>query len=279
MKKTWIGRVPTALFLFLIYSAVYGAERPNFDALNTIQDTTFLLSTKRSGSNLLSTSLLAITRKPIAWLDWRNNLFTPDSEWKDHPSYNRLKLPLISDEPLLYRTHFKFAELAQIPSEYNRLIFLTRNPKELLYREFLLSAPPFTDPNQLFVDTFLDKYLQAFKTYNSWTNKTKRIVFYEDLIRNEDEIFSQLLEFMGEEPKYLDDFLQNKEEYKKRVLESYKAMHKHNRGGGSSTHGPSPIYYSKNASPKVLAYIDEYLKQSAPRTWVEHLKRFEETVN
>ncbi len=273
MKKIWIGK---ALFLLCIPCFIYGADRPDFDDLSSIKDATFLLSTKKSGSNWVSTSLSILTRRPISWLDYGNAIFSQGSKWRNHPSYNRLNLSLVSDEPLLYRTHFRLPKLMKVSSEQNKLIFVTRNPKELLFREFFLKFPPNESPDALFIETFLNQYLGAFHVYHSWNSNNKKLVFYEDFIRRNDEILLELLEFMGEEPKYLSDYIENKKMYMDRLLLSYQEQHKGNFGGSSSRQGPQEIYYSKNASFEVLAYIDEYIKTESPVFWEFYLKRFGE---
>jgi hypothetical protein len=276
MKKIWIGK---ALFLLCIPCVLYGTDRPDFDDLSSLKDVTFFLTTRKSGSNWVSTGLSLLTRRPIAWLDHGNAIFNPDSKWRNHPSYNRLKLPLISEEPLLYRTHFRWTQLMKVPSNQNKLIFVTRNPKELLFREFFLTSPCCESPDPSFIEAFLNQYLKAFHVYDSWTASTKKIVFYEDCIQRNDEILIDLLQFMGQEPNYLSDYIENKQIYRDRLLESYQEQHKGNFGGISSRQGPQEIYYSKNAYPHTLTYIDEYIKKVNPTIWEHYLKRFGEAAS
>ena len=113
LKKTSILII--TLFSFFLYSSIYCSEIPNFKKIWKSENVIFLLSTPKSGTNLVSASLSAITRKPIWWVKWGTNFFDPYSEYKNHISYNRLNLPLVCDIPLLYRTHYEFAELMQVP--------------------------------------------------------------------------------------------------------------------------------------------------------------------
>lgn len=265
--------------MLLLNFAIYGSEIPRMDRIWKSKNVTFFLSTTRSGSNLVTASLSAISRKPIWWLWWTDSIFDHSSECRKHPSYNRLGLPLISSIPLLYRTHYEFSLLMRVPSKLNKLIFVTRNPKELLFREFFLKSTSTVEPDSQFIETFLKRYLQAFKVYDSWFVENRRLVFYEDFINQGDEILVQLLQFMDEEPKYLDDFITNKQEYMSIMLESYARQHKRNSGGlSSSTDGPKSIYYTKNASLEILTYIDEYIEKEAPKIWELYLKRFQVVV-
>jgi hypothetical protein len=115
---------------------------------------TFFLSTPKSGTNVISGCLCALTRKPISWFYWGN------SPIQEHPSYNRLGLPLITETPLLYRTHYEFAQLKLVPSKINQLIFITRNPKELLYRKFFLEYSTSSYPTVSYIQNFLKEYLK-----------------------------------------------------------------------------------------------------------------------
>ena len=261
-------------FVCLVSFGIHASEIPYFNNISKSRNVTFLLSTTKSGTNLITGSLTALTRKPISWLSWGDSVLHPLSHWRSHPSYNRLELPLITIKPLLYRTHFGFSELREIQSDYNRLIFLTRNPKELIYRAFFLTSPTTNDPDQEFINSFLNRYLEAFDVYVSWFSDTKTIVFYEDFIKNGDEILLDLLQFMGEEPRFLEDFLENKQEYANRLLNSYRQQHKHNSGGLSAKEGPIDIYYSKNASSETLSSIDAFIEKRSPQAWEQYLKRF-----
>lgn len=266
------------LFLIFIQTAIYGSEVPNFKKIDKSRNVTFFLSTTKSGSNLVSASLSAITRKPISWLGWGNKIFDPSFEGRNNPSYNRLGLSFVSDKPLLYRTHYGLSKLMKVPSKLNKLIFVTRNPKELIYRKFFLQSPSLENPDSQFIEEFLDGYLQVFKVYNSWYPENRFIVFYEDFIDQDEVILLQVLEFMDEEPKFLDDFINNKQEYRIRLLNSYNQQHKDTAGGKSSIGKSKAIHYSKNASPEILTFIDEYIKRKAPNIWKQYLKRFQVSV-
>lgn len=252
----------------------FSSEIPNFNDLSQCNGVVLLLTTPRSGSNLISSGLSAMTRRPISWLKWGDSVFGPFSARKEHPSYNRLKLPLVSDIPLLYRTHYELDELQRIPATCNQLIFLTRNPKELIFRAYRLAHPGGESPDFAFIDSFLRKYLAPFKVYDAWDSNNKILIYYEDLIANENKILLDVLRFMGVSPTYLEDFISNKEEYKKRALDSYQKQHQGNNGGVSSVGCPKPIFYSQHARPEILSLIDEYIIKTEPNLWELYLKRF-----
>lgn len=256
------------LFLFVPF-LIFSSEIPNFDDLSRCKECVFLLTTPKSGSNLVSASLSAITRRPISWIRWGNNAL------KKHPSYNRLCLPLVSNKPLLYRTHYELDELIQIPSTGNKLIFLTRNPKELLFRAYRLTLSEKEEPDFLFIENFLNEYFEPFRVYQSWDERNRMLIYYEDFIAGCDQILLDILHFMQVEPTYFADFITNKENYLKQLLESYKKQHEQNKGGLSSIKGPQALFYSKGVSFETLSWIDHYIASVEPNLWEYYLKRFE----
>ena len=62
------------------------------------------------------------------------------------------------------------------------------------------------------------------------------------------ETLLEILQFMEEEPLFLEDFLINEQVYLARLLHSYTNQHVHNFGGSSSKKGPKAIHYTKNIS-------------------------------
>lgn len=261
-------------FLLLLHMSLSGSEYVNFTDSRKNKNKTFFLSTPKSGSNVITGCLSAITRKPISWFYYGNEIHNPDSKHRKHISYNRLELNLVSDIPLLYRTHYEYAQLSLVPSISNKLIFATRNPKELLYRSFYLSKSRSENPNKRFIKKFLNNYIKAFKVFEAWCPNTRKIIFYEDFITNDNEILIELLQFMQEPPLFYDDFLINKQDYLTQLLQSYSNQHKHNLGGSSSKHGTKALYYTRNASLEKLSFIDNYLQKKAPKIWDQYLKRF-----
>lgn len=270
---------PLFLGLMLLVTLVLEASQiPDFHNLSNTKGAIILMSTKRSGSNLVSGSLSAITRKPISWIEWENRIFESDSKFKTHMSYNRLKLPLISDQPLLYRTHHQFEKLKQIPSHLNQLIFVTRNPKELIFREFFLIKPGQEILDSGFIEEFLKTYLLSFEIYEAWDRQNRLLVFYEDFICHSDEMLLSILAFMREKPLFFEDYCLHREEYVARLLESYKIQHKRTNGGASSIKSCKAIYYTMNVPIEMLLHIDAYLEKEAPLIWKKYLKRFKTDI-
>lgn len=255
--------------LMVVPFLLWGSAIPNFSAMHTSKDVVVFLSTPRSGSNLVSGSLSAITRKPIGWLHWKGGFY--DHAKTSHPSYNRAGVPLVSRLPLVYRTHHFQSNIVQLRTDWNKLIFLTRNPKELLYRRVARSKEK---PSNQEIEQFFNYYLTTFEGYDSWDEDNKMLVFYEDFIQNGDEILLNILSFIGEEPVFFNDYIEHKEEYLQRMLQSYQEQHGIETAGISSQNGPKAIHYTASVPVEDLQALDRYIEQRAPHLWNNYLKRF-----
>ncbi len=250
------------LYVFIILwlcttSVLYSTE-------NKTENLTILLLSPRSGSNLLTCTLNSITRKPIGVFPSR----TINSY-----GMNRLNLDSVCSTPFIYRTD-SADTLKGVSSNLNNLILVSRNPKELLFRDHSISS--LKDLQSKEIKSFINTYLQRFKMYESWNPDNRYIVFYEDFINQEnEEIILDLLDFMGEEPTFFDDYVEHKEEYLYKILDSYRDQHKSKFGGKSSRNGPNTLYYTENKDPKLLQHIDQILQKKEPLIWEKYLKRFQ----
>ncbi|MBM3201444.1 MAG: sulfotransferase domain-containing protein [Chlamydiae bacterium] len=251
-------------FLF-VCSSLFASSIPVFENIKKTEDSIFLITTERSGSNWLSTSLSLITRKPISWIEWKYKIHV------NHPSYNRLNIELVSDNPLLYRTHLPNGLIKKVPRDKNKLIFLTRNPKEILFRSLLLKEMRETDKR---IWNFIDNYLEYFNLYESFHKTNRKLIFYEDFIHHHEEILLDVLDFMNEPATFWEDFILNKNFYFSSILSSYKDQHRSVDGGKSSQNGATEKFYSLDISKELLKKIDLYIQKAAPKIWEDHLSRF-----
>ncbi len=227
------------------------------------ENTVILLSSPQSGTNLVSCTLNAITRKPIG--DFRSGMIYENV-------MNRLQLDSICSTPFIYRTHYA-DDLKRVSSKLNKLIFVSRNLKELLFRDYLIFSLEDLQSDE--VQSFINTYLQRFKVYESWNPHNRYLVFYEDFINQEnDEITLALLDFVDEEPTFFYDYIEHKEEYLNKILDSYKNQHKA-KFGASSKNGAKALYYTKHRNSKILRSVDQILQKKEPLIWEKYLKRFQ----
>lgn len=225
------------------------------------EDKAIFLSMQRSGTNLTSCSLLAVTRQPIGLFPNRIHEI----------GTNRLELPLVSDTPLFYRTH-EPVTLENAPSDFKQLILLARNYKELLFRSVNINK--FNGINRHAVQSFLDNYLSFFRAFDKWPEEERLVLFYEDLVDDLNGSLLSLLDFLNIAPLFWDDYLENQEHYLQKIYTTY--VNQHGRlHGNSSKHGLRKEFYSANKDYKLRKAIDQIMKQKDPYIWETYLKRFE----
>lgn len=257
-------------FLLLLTHSIncHCHQKVYLENVNEAENTIFILTSPKSGSNLLMCSLQAIVRKPIGQLRENNTGIY-------HPIANkRLQVELISSIPMFYRTHY-LEDMCCVNPDLNKIILLTRNPKELLFRNNLVSSK--RDLKSASVNHFLKNYMNRLKFYDNWPLDNRRLVFYEDLITQEhnEEILLELIEFMEEDPCFLDDYLRNKEKYLNQIYSHYCNQHKKEKVTGKSAKlGPKKIYHTLGKSKKLLQAIDHKLKKMDPLIWEKYLQRF-----
>ena len=223
---------------------------------------TLIYSNPRSGVNMFCASMMAILRKPVG-------------EYPDQIQINntgRLSLDLVSKVPFGYRTHWA-KDVIEGRNNFSKLILITRNPKEKLFRD--LSIKKIGDvTSSFFAAKYLSEYFKYFEVFESWPEDKRMLIFYEDLVEDLENQLFKPCEFLGEDPVFFDDFLQNKELYLDQIRESY--INTNTKSGKSSIDGAEVLFYTRNQNPELLKQIDEYLKELKPKIWVNYLTRFEE---
>jgi len=263
MGKFWMKVIQLCFSVLLVFFLFTNCLASSNHIKN--ENRVIFLSSRRSGSNLITCSLLAITRKPVG-------KFFPNRKIHEVEK-NLLELDLVSNKPFLYRTH-QMKLWHKIPTHLNKLIFVTRNPKELLFREYKISSLEELQSDQ--VKRFIREYVKRFKIYESWCAHNRILVFYEDFIEQKnDEILLMLLHFMGEKPTFYHDFVNHREEYYAKILDKYTNYRQSRKQGKSSVDGPKAIYYTKNVDLELLRCVDEMLQIEAPLIWKKYLKRFQ----
>jgi hypothetical protein len=223
------------------------------------------LTSERSGTNLVSLLLTAITRKPTGVFP---NITFPLGT-------NLFDVEPVSDVPFLYRIH----EPGGISvgtngtwGNYNRFILLSRNPKELLCRTFSITQK--SDLHRRDVESFIKYYLSRFRKLESWAADKRLCVFYEDVISELDDTLLNILEFLGEEPRFMDDYIEHKAEYIDAVFNNYRDRYHTVKGGVSSLEGAKVTFYTQDKDVELLEYMDQVIEAHDPLIWKKYLKRF-----
>jgi len=221
----------------------------------------FLLTFPRSGTNLISCYLQALTGKPIHWIK-QNDRRTSD---------NRIHVPINYSKLVLWRDHGKH-DLLIFNKNQNKLLFVLRNYKECISRH--MASKEAITPEQLEL-AFLMKsdlvlqYINNIKMYDNWDPENRLLINYEDLISNPVSEMRKVLEFFDEpvrSHRLNSEFLAAAS---KRALRSYQAQH------GSHSKGKDTLYHSKKLPNEVLLSVDSEIEASWPDLWEKYLMRYQ----
>lgn len=239
-------------------------------------------TSQRSGSHLLACNLVAVLRRPVGFFA------RTFQDWVIHEntSYRIKGIKFISMEPFCYHTH-EPSHLIANKHEFDKLILVTRNPKELIFRNFDIRELEDLDRKE--VQRFLEEYLERLVIYERWSNKKRVLFFYEDMITNLNKIISDAVNFIDPyTPSFFQEYLSRQQEYLKSIWISYVDQFGQSRfknqtplreggwHGQSCETGADPFYYTKNQNKEILRAIDELIKKRRPKIWEKYLKRFEE---
>ncbi|MEX0961850.1 MAG: sulfotransferase domain-containing protein [Simkaniaceae bacterium] len=222
----------------------------------------FLLSNPKSGANLISSSLASILKRPVGR--------APDKV--SEKDSNRIKIDFISEKPFYYKTH-RYQLVQRAPAKYEKLILLTRNPKELLFRWFDISCSE--DLRKPEIKTFLNNFIGKFLVFENWNSQNRFHVYYEDAITDLNDTLSKLIDFINPStPVSWDDFLSNQETYLDQIRTNYVSQYG-GICGKSSISRPKTIHYTEGKDRELLRSIDKFIKARNPTIWNKYLKRFE----
>ena len=247
-------------FFLLLNFFLEGASFVLMDAPHLARDQVFLLSTPRSGTNLTIGSLQIIAKIPCFFV-YQENI---EKSWQDE---NRLLIDLDFSKSPLLRTH-SYATLQGISSTENRLIFLTRNPKELILRNLGEKLSEKKEEAQKLITKYLSYYLAMFRFFDHWELSHRLLVYYEELLLYPKQTLKRILEFLRENDKGLKNYMDHIETYQAKILDSYHHQHQ------SKSKGIDILYYSKRSSQKVLLELDAIIKAMDLELWHKYLHRF-----
>ncbi len=226
-----------------------------------VQDQIFLLSTPRSGTNLTISSLQIIAKIPCLFV-------YQEGMEKSSRDENLLLIDLdFSKKPLLRIHHY--SALKGISSAKNRLIFLTRNPKEIFLRNFGRRGHGKKEKIRDFAFQYLNYYLKMFRFFDDWDPSRRLLVYYEDILLFPKKTLKGILKFLGEEERGLSDYMNHMDAYRMRILESYHQQHE------SKSKGKDILYYSKQSPQRILLELDAMVKEMDMDLWNKYLYRFE----
>lgn len=235
---------------------------------------TFLVSYGGSGNTWTRYCLEFLTKRPTLHIpieEFNNNpskIFEIDTTTKDmiNPINNTIPLGVdYSKLPIVKFHHFsRFFPPSKFANKSTLFILLIRNPKECLLRggtvkdlkNFGRSSAPFFANLQI---------------YDNWNPKTRKLIYYEDLIEHPRKTLKSILDFLGEDDRYLNDFMLHFEQHKQNSLDFYTFTDHVSR-----TKGKKSLFYSNKLTKQKKIAIDNAIKNANPQLWNKYLVRYEE---
>ncbi len=256
--------------IFCIFSGCLYSEitRLDVEAPEKIIGKEFFLTYPRSGTNLTIGILQYLTRKPLR--DTKNNLKL------NLNAYNRLKLEIENEKNTLYRLHasldWQKELLTKLQTKKNKLLFVLRNPKECIVRHCSYSE-------QQFLKSVIEnqggfaQYLFNLKIFDEWNDRTKLLLYYEDILATPEVVAIKLLEFFDESDDYLESYISNLDEILAGILTSYQKQSVVNKLKYSNK--SIVPFHSKNFSRESMRIVDEHIISAYPNLWNKYLKRYQ----
>lgn len=218
---------------------------------------TYFLSYPRSGKNLTTSYLQALTDKPIRGFPPTLKL----DETELDLNVNYFKQPIMC-----------MHSIEHLLNKNNKLLLIVRNYKECLLRH-LTESLTLQSVLPLFLQNEKDvlSYVSNLISYDTWNPEKRLMIYYEDLIADPITEMTKVLDFL-EEPineNFNESYL--KEVFKESVI-AYD--HRYETSGGSHTKGKNMTQHSDPLPLFVKQKIDQHMKTTFPRIW-HYISRYE----
>lgn len=173
-----------------------------------IQNTEFLITFPKSGTNLTITSLQLFTKKPVR---------RPEQPMRDDLlGLNRLHLDLDPSKKILYRRHVIDPYFYKIDPTKNKLLMVLRNYKECINSLQHYSPEEFLEAilneKSIKKKATFSHYINNLSFFENWSDdSTKLLIYYEDFILDPKTTIIQLLDFFDETVENFDEIWENYE--------------------------------------------------------------------
>ncbi len=263
------------IFLWMVIAQYCVGDPPvyyNVDPSNgTYNGAVFLVSFDHSGNSWTRYCLEYLTKRPSfrMWDDEIAKNYFPIKYASTHLRHAigvKVDLGVDFTKPIIIKCHRlknKYPNVNPRDSIGTKLILLIRNPKECFLRYF---GYDLTVSNLL---TKADYFFTNLEIFDSWREEDRFLMYYEDLIQNPRATLTALLNFLGENDRYLDGFMQDYEYHRQTSLSLYTA---------SVSKGNDMFFHSKKKPLAFREKMDLAIKKEYPELWEKYLKRYEERI-
>ena len=256
------------LILLLFIAPCYAAVKNGKHLMNTYKyreidsSHTFLLSYPRSGNTWIRFCLEYLTKRPSLTFKEKEG----DVEVFSLPLGLRFDLGVDLKKKCIWKVHTgdTMDLICKVTPKRDKLILVLRDHKECIIRE-LRDLPTVMRSLQ----NSNCSYFQNLKIYDRWNPENRLLVYYEDFVKNPEEVLKQLLQFLKEDPVLLAEFMEQYETWRERSLVFYKTY-----VGPTESEGIDLHHHANQLSLSELAAIDEFVKTHYPHLWTTYLSHY-----
>jgi hypothetical protein len=265
-------RIFFLLFLIPLFSENEEIEQyyPNYKVPQS--DYLYLLTEPRSGTHWVQSSIQYLTeRRVLPFEKKRIATFDPEAF-----GCNIFDISIDATKTPFFRTHCEKSmkgSFKKIPafSKRNKLVFLTRNYKEIFPRRVRIRSNSDDWNSALRTSRFiLYDYMRKIAFFDKWDPENSMLIYYEDLISNPEEIITKLAEFLDVPSQRLSSYLENQKELRKKSFDYYAAK----VPTGTVTTGNETKFHSLTLEKEIIGRIDSIIHSLNPRLAEKYLSRY-----
>lgn len=226
---------------------------------------TYLLSFPRSGNTWTRYVLEFLTGRPSGEIP---QLMSAELRGEYHhmnsPLGLRFHFPLDFDKEPLVKEH-SLSDPRMLQRKDIKLLLVLRN-----YRECIISHGRGMEGLKGYLRPWGKLYIENLQLFDSWDEKLRLLVYYEDLRKNPEREFRRMAIFLGDDVgDRMSEFMANYSEHKKACLALYEKDAK-----PSVTKGDSDTYYSEQLQKIQIDQINRYIEKLDPYIFQKYLLRY-----
>lgn len=238
---------------------------------NSTGPKTYLLSYPISGNSWTRYCLEYITKRPTIYLYPNYIKQVPYANGPLGYIFDVLQTEMSRDP--IWKVHNKddILRLKTYSPDKEKLIFIVRNPKEVLIRNFpvLFNNDKGNFFSILHIQNEFSEYFENIRIYDEWPSENKILIYYEDLISDIESTLKKLCDFFNVDRSIVNSFMEQYNYHVKNELNLYNTQSRK-----TITNGNKTLYYSNELSREDLKTADLNISFIHPDLWKKYLKRF-----
>ena len=231
----------------------------------------YLLTEPRSGTHWLQASIQYLTNRRVLPFE-QARIYSHSL-----PMFgmNILEVPIDKGKKPIFRTHCEKNMVKTIGnvttfSKGNKLIFLTRNYKEIFARHMGTRCQPNFEIATKKLRFILVDYLKKIAFFDRWDTNNRLFLYYEDMITSPEKVFTQVAKFVDADQTQLKLYFQEYDDNRKKSFSFYQ---KHVVSGAKSTGNETKFHSLKLTGPQ-RKRLDQIIWDTNPKIADRYLRRY-----